>query len=226
MSVLRGTIGAYAFLLLALALSGCRMTNKMLASTSAKELQPGFVSNWVSGIPANTLRSTAIPARIGSSDLAAVSRGATNCWNALQGSPVRQVSTRPHRSNENYVVEAINDVPVRNLEDVLRGSTVDSTDELVLTVRQEVSGKASKIRIETETLPLLQQSVASDVNIVNGSFAGRPTAVVREGSIRCMVSPRLDRQTGLLQLTLLTSNFGVEQCVMPRDLRVSWVKNC
>ena len=166
-------------------------------------------SQWVSAIPSNAVRATLVPTTIEAGTLAAIT--------GQSPSPVMQVST--HSST--YVVEAIGEVPVRNLEEVLLCAADGSSEAIELEIRSDDTLSQHRLTIPKSELSAVQQAVGSAANLVRIMRAGRPAAVVRSGSARCVVSPRVDRTTGLVHIALQLSHCGEVNRVLPREIRVS-----
>jgi hypothetical protein len=186
---------------------------KLKQSVHPEKIPEGW--QWVSAIPSGLPRAELIPPALPSDSLSYFAP-------RLQ-TPVRRVSTGT--ATQSYLVERIDDDSVKDLASLTMALEEASTSRAAVVHLREASADSAApsipIPMDPRKLLVMAQVSGADHQIVRMTHGGRPSALIRQGPVRCVVTPRLERERGLLQLILTERVCWGERRVLPLEVTVT-----
>ena len=74
------------------------------------------------------------------------------------------------------------------------------------------------MEMDSKRLPELAQSASPEHQVVRIAYSNHPSVMIRSNGVRCVMTPRVERQRGLLQLIIATRVVWGGRQILPRDV--------
>lgn len=172
--------------------------------------------DWTLGIPMDAPRAELLAATVPNNAIA-------QFLPQLQTSQVRLVST--HDAFAGYEIRNVDGTAISNCADLhqaLERVTNASGDVQVdlAPVGAPVGTSETALRVDQQTLLALGHSTAQSSAAIRVSEGGNPMLLIRDGGIRANLVVRIERQLGMVQLVMTTSNCWQQDARLPVEVTV------
>ncbi len=164
---------------------------------------------WIAAIPTGPVRAELIPPMVPAELLRQC-----GCGHLLPA--------LPEAASHSLTVLQVNETTTPDLSSLLTvADNANSSANARVVLRGGSSGEPIHWDLPPASLSALAQAASPKHKIVRMICANRPAVVVRDEGVRCIVTPRVERTRGLLQLNLATTVHWGPAALLPAEVRAA-----